>query len=59
VRRGVKTFSWLIYRMTSPVIRRLFMAPRNIFACSPPLFHCLPETCSVSVRFARGCTSFA
>ncbi len=31
VRRGVKTFSWLIYRMTSPVIRKLFMAPRNVF----------------------------
>jgi flavin-dependent dehydrogenase len=29
VRRGVKSFSWLIYRMTSPIIRRLFMAPRN------------------------------
>ena len=31
VRRGVSTFSWLIYRMTSPVIRRLIMAPRNVF----------------------------
>ncbi len=31
VRRGVGTFSWLIYRMTSPVIRKLFMAPRNAF----------------------------
>ena len=31
VRRGVDTFSWLIYRMTSPVIRKLFMAPRNVF----------------------------
>ncbi len=31
VRRGVKTFSWLIYRMTSPVIRKLFMAPRNVW----------------------------
>jgi len=31
VRRGVGTFSWLIYRMTSPVIRKLFMAPRNVF----------------------------
>jgi flavin-dependent dehydrogenase len=31
VRQGVKTFSWLIYRMTSPVIRKLFMAPRNVF----------------------------
>ena len=31
VRRGMKTFSWLIYRMTSPVIRKLFLAPRNAF----------------------------
>ncbi len=31
IRRGVGTFSWLIYRMTSPVIRKLFMAPRNVF----------------------------
>lgn len=31
VRRGMKTFSWLIYRMTSPVIRKLFLAPRNNF----------------------------
>ena len=31
VRRGVSTFSWLIYRMTSPVIRKLFMAPRNVW----------------------------
>ncbi|MEO8101086.1 MAG: NAD(P)/FAD-dependent oxidoreductase [Betaproteobacteria bacterium] len=30
VRCGVSTFSWLIYRMTSPVIRKLFMAPRNV-----------------------------
>ncbi len=29
VRRGVSTFSWLIYRMTNPVIRKLFLAPRN------------------------------
>ncbi len=31
VRRGVGTFSWLIYRMTNPTIRRLFMAPRNVW----------------------------
>ena len=31
IRRGVRTFSWLIYRMTSPVIRKLFMAPRNVW----------------------------
>ena len=30
MRRGVKTFSWLIYRMTSPIIRQLFMRPRNL-----------------------------
>jgi flavin-dependent dehydrogenase len=29
IRRGVGAFSWIIYRMTSPVIRKLFMAPRN------------------------------
>jgi flavin-dependent dehydrogenase len=29
IRRGVGTFSWIIYRMTNPVIRKLFMAPRN------------------------------
>jgi flavin-dependent dehydrogenase len=30
VRRGLRTFSWLIYRMTSPIIRGLFMNPRNV-----------------------------
>ncbi len=29
VRGGVRTFSWLIHRVTSPVIRKLFMAPRD------------------------------
>lgn len=29
IRRGVNSFSWIIYRMTNPVIRKLFMAPRN------------------------------
>ena len=29
IRRGVRSFSWIIYRMTHPVIRKLFMAPRN------------------------------
>jgi flavin-dependent dehydrogenase len=30
VRRGLTRFSWFIYRMTSPITRRLFMAPRNV-----------------------------
>jgi flavin-dependent dehydrogenase len=29
VRRGLTRFSWFIYRMTSPIIRNLFMDPRN------------------------------
>ncbi|MDG0026009.1 NAD(P)/FAD-dependent oxidoreductase [Trinickia sp. Y13] len=31
VRHGPKTFSWFIYRMTSPAMRSLFMKPRNVF----------------------------
>jgi flavin-dependent dehydrogenase len=29
VRYGLRQFSWFIYRMTSPAMRKLFMAPRN------------------------------
>jgi flavin-dependent dehydrogenase len=29
VRQGLTTFQWLIYRMTSPAIRHLFMNPNN------------------------------
>lgn len=28
-RRGLKKFSWFIYKFTSPVTRKLFMAPQN------------------------------
>lgn len=31
VRRGLKKFSWFIYRCTSPTIRKLLLAPRNYF----------------------------
>ena len=30
VRRGIDRFSWFIYRMNQPVLRDLFMNPRNI-----------------------------
>lgn len=30
VRRGLKTFSWFIYRITTPAMRDLIMYPRNI-----------------------------
>jgi len=31
VRRGLRQFSWMIYRMTSPTMRNLIMDPHNIF----------------------------
>ncbi|MET0232856.1 MAG: NAD(P)/FAD-dependent oxidoreductase [Rhodanobacteraceae bacterium] len=31
IRRGVKVFSWFIYRFNSPAMRGLFAAPRNIW----------------------------
>jgi flavin-dependent dehydrogenase len=31
VKDGIGRFSWFIYRITSPAIRNLFMAPRNFF----------------------------
>jgi flavin-dependent dehydrogenase len=31
MRRGVKVFSWFIYRFNSPVMRSLFASPRNIW----------------------------
>lgn len=31
IRSGVKTFSWFIYRITTPALRKMFMSPRNMF----------------------------
>ncbi len=31
VKRGVRVFSWFIYRFNSPVMRRMFAHPRNFF----------------------------
>src|SRR5262249_35824147 len=31
MRRGVDTFCWFIYRITTPALRNLFLAPRNYF----------------------------
>ena len=41
VRRGPKEFSWFIYRITKPVMRDLFMAPRNIFRVQEALISLL------------------
>ncbi|MGH7277064.1 MAG: NAD(P)/FAD-dependent oxidoreductase [Candidatus Rokuibacteriota bacterium] len=31
MRRGLRTFSWFIYRITTPRIRKMFLKPRNVF----------------------------
>ncbi|MDE2089879.1 MAG: tryptophan 7-halogenase, partial [Gammaproteobacteria bacterium] len=31
IRRGLKIFSWFIYRITTPALRKMFMSPRNLF----------------------------
>jgi len=31
MRRGVDTFCWFIYRITTPALRNLFLGPRNYF----------------------------
>jgi flavin-dependent dehydrogenase len=41
VRYGLKQFSWFIYRMTSPAMRRLFMAPRNVLRMQEALLSLL------------------
>jgi flavin-dependent dehydrogenase len=38
---GPKMFSWFIYRITSPAIRRLFMQPRNIWRMQEALLSIL------------------
>jgi flavin-dependent dehydrogenase len=41
VRRGPRAFSWFIYRMTGPVMRDLFMAPRNVLRMKEALLSLL------------------
>ena len=31
IQRGIKIFSWLIYRFTSPAMKKLFMQPSSLF----------------------------
>ena len=31
IRRGIRVFSWFIYRFNSPIMRGLFAAPRNVW----------------------------
>lgn len=39
--RGPKMFSWFIYRITSPAIRKIFMQPRNVWRMQEALLSIL------------------
>jgi flavin-dependent dehydrogenase len=41
MRYGPKAFSWFIYRVTNPIMRDFFMAPRNIFRVKEALLSTL------------------
>lgn len=41
MRHGPRAFSWIIYRMTNPIMRDLFMGPRNIFRVKEALLSVL------------------
>ncbi|HWK44495.1 MAG TPA: NAD(P)/FAD-dependent oxidoreductase [Stellaceae bacterium] len=41
IRGGLKTFSWYIYRLTTPVLRNLIMDPSNVFRVEEALLSLL------------------
>ena len=41
MRIGPKAFSWFIYRVTNPVMRDMFMGPRNVFRVKEALLSVL------------------
>lgn len=41
MRHGPKTFSWFIYRVTNPIMRDFFMAPRNVLRTKEALMSVL------------------
>jgi flavin-dependent dehydrogenase len=41
LKRGPKMFSWFIYRITSPAIRKIFMHPRNLWRMQEALLSIL------------------
>ena len=41
MKRGPKMFSWFIYRITSPAIRKVFMHPRNVWRMQEALLSIL------------------
>jgi flavin-dependent dehydrogenase len=41
MKHGPKEFSWFIYRVTNPIMRDMFMAPRNVFRVKEALLSVL------------------
>lgn len=41
LRHGLKIFSWFIYRITTPVMRRMFLKPRRLFNMYPAVMSLL------------------
>lgn len=41
MKHGPKEFSWFIYRVTNPIMRDIFMAPRNVFRVKEALLSVL------------------
>ena len=57
VRRGLSSFSWFIYRMTSPTIRDLLMSPRNSSGFKKRCYLCSPGMSSGPVPCISGSSS--
>jgi flavin-dependent dehydrogenase len=58
VRHGLRQFSWFIYRMTSPAMRSLFMAPRNILRMQEALLSLLAGDLFRGTPIYRGLAAF-
>jgi len=58
LRRGLKWFSWFIYRITTPVMRRMFMHPRNAFRMEEAVLSLLSADVFDKTPIARPLTVF-
>jgi flavin-dependent dehydrogenase len=53
LRAGLKTFSWFIYRITTPAMRKMFMSPRNLFRMEEGILSLLAADIFASWRQRR------
>jgi flavin-dependent dehydrogenase len=58
IRRGLKWFSWFIYRITTPAMRRMFMHPRNTFRMEEAVLSLLSADVFDKTPIARPLTVF-